>query len=226
MEGAVATPLHQRAWSLLSDHAVVLAGYDHGYEGAADLALRVAAIVALAAVAWAAVRGRSAASSSPALRAVLWLALVNVVVAVTALPHIPGNPRYLLFSILTVAVLLARLAAERWGRPLLAALVIAGAVGSWAQAPGTLRADAQWRRFVADLRGRGRAVVLHGFLPGHQDQLPLRRARRLLGEARAHHHRVFLRLSIGGGRRPRGGAHRGEHDRRPRSWSGGWSGWA
>ena len=80
---------------------------------------------------------------------------MNVVVAAVALPHIPGNPRYLLFSILTVAVLLGRLAAERWGRPLLAVLVIAGALGSWAQAKGTLRADAQWRRFVADLEAAG-----------------------------------------------------------------------
>ena len=153
--GEIATPLYQKAWGLLGDHAVVLAGYDHGYEGAADLVLRAAALAALAALAWAVVRSRSAASSSPALRAVLWLALVNVLVAATALPHIPGNPRYLLFSILTVAVLLARLAAEWWGRPLLAALVIAGAVGSWAQAPGTLRSDAQWRRFVADLEAAG-----------------------------------------------------------------------
>jgi hypothetical protein len=155
VEGEVVTPLHQRVWALLTDHAVVLAGYDHGYGGAADVALRVSAIVALAAVAWAAVRTRSAVGASPALRAVLWLALVNVVVAVVALPHIPGNPRYLLFSILTVAVLLARIAAEGWGRPVLAALVIAGALGSWAQAPGTLRADAQWRRFVADLEAAG-----------------------------------------------------------------------
>jgi hypothetical protein len=155
VEGAAAIPLYRRAWALLSDHAVVLAGYDPGYGGAADLALRLAAIAALAAVAWAFVRSRGAISGSPALRAVLSLALVNVVVAVTALPHIPGNPRYLLFSILAVAVLLARVAAERWGRPLLAVLVIAGALGSWAQARGTLRADAQWRRFVADLEAEG-----------------------------------------------------------------------
>ena len=155
VEGAAATPLYRRAWALLSDHAVVLAGYDPGYGDAADLALRVAAVAALAAVAWAFVRSRGAISGSPALRAVLLLALVNVVVAATALPHIPGNPRYLLFSILTVAVLLARIAAERWGRPLLAVLVVAGALGSWAQARGTLRADAQWRRFVADLEAEG-----------------------------------------------------------------------
>jgi len=153
VEGAVATPLHYKAWALLSDHAVVLAGYDPGYGGAADFALRIAAVSALTAAAWAAVHSRSAIS--PALRAVLLLALVNVAVAAAALPHIPGNPRYLLFSILTLAVLLARIAAERWGRPLLAVLVIAGAVGSWAQAPATVRADAQWRRFVGDLEDGG-----------------------------------------------------------------------
>jgi hypothetical protein len=154
-DDGAALPLHERAWALLSDHAVVLAGYDHGYAGAADLALRAVAIAVLTAVAWALLRSRSAIGASPALRAVLLLALVNVVVAATALPHIPGNPRYLLFSILAVAVLVARVAAEGWGRPLLAVLLIAGALGSWAQAPGTLRADAQWRRFVADLESAG-----------------------------------------------------------------------
>jgi hypothetical protein len=155
VEGAVTAPLHLRAWALLTDHAVVLAGYDHGYTGVADLALRVAAIAALVAVAWAVVRSRKQIGGSPALRAVLLLALVNGAVAAMALPHIPGNPRYLLFSILPAAVLMGRVAAERWGRPLLAALVVAGALGSWAQAPGTLRADAQWRRFVADLEAEG-----------------------------------------------------------------------
>ena len=150
-----AIPVHQKLWALLSDHAIVLAGYDHGYGLAGDVLLRAAAIAALLAVTWAAVRSRNAIARSPALRAVLLLALVNLVVAATALPDIAGNPRYLLFSILTVAVLLARLALEGWGRPLLAALVLAGALGSWAQAPDTLRADARWRRFVADLEAAG-----------------------------------------------------------------------
>jgi len=155
VEGAVSIPFHERVWALVSDHAVVLAGYDHGYAGATDFALRITAVAALLAVAWAAVRSRGALFGTAALRAVLLLALVNVAVAAIALPHIPGNPRYLLFSILTVAVLLARVAAERWGRPLVAALVAVGALASWAQAPGTLRADAEWRRFVADLEAEG-----------------------------------------------------------------------
>jgi hypothetical protein len=153
VDGAAAMPLHHKAWALLADHAVVLAGYDHGYAGAADLALRAAAVAALAAAVWAATRARRA--FTPAQRAVLLLALVNVVVALVALPHIPGNPRYLLPATLPLAVLLGRLAAERWGRPLLAAIVVAGALGSWAQATETLRSDAQWRRFVAELDAAG-----------------------------------------------------------------------
>lgn len=153
VEGAKATALPRRAWALISDHALVLAGYDHGYGGAADFALRLVAVVALAAALWAAMRAKSALT--PALRAAGLLALVNLGVAVLALPHIPGNPRYLLFSVLTLAVLVARLAAERWGRPVLAVLVIAGALGSWAQAVPTLRSDAQWRSFVRGLEEAG-----------------------------------------------------------------------
>jgi hypothetical protein len=153
VEGAVATPLPRRVWDLLADHALVLAGYDHGYGGAADVALRFAAVAALAAAVWAAIRAKSAIT--PALRAVGLLALVNVAVALLALPHIPGNPRYLLFSILALAVLIARLAAEGWGRPVLAVLVLAGAIGSWAQAVPTLRSDTQWRAFVRGLEDAG-----------------------------------------------------------------------
>lgn len=155
VEAAVAMPLSSKLWALLSDHAIVLTGYDPGYAPVADGLLRAAAILALIAAGWAAVRGRSAIAGAPALRAVLLLALVDVAMAAIALPYIPGNPRYLLFSILTVAVLLSRITLERGGRPLLAALVLAGALGSWAQAPATLRADAQWRRFAADLESAG-----------------------------------------------------------------------
>ena len=122
----------------------------------ADLALRVAAIVGPA-------RRRRGPPCAPErdlrrARAARWSSCWPSSTwwwPSTALPYIPGNPRYLLFLILPVAVLLARLRRERWGRPLLAALVMRGALGRWAQAPGTLRADAQWRRFVADLESAG-----------------------------------------------------------------------
>ena len=45
---------------------------------------------------------------------------------------------------------------RRRGRPLVLALLIAtGAVGSFAQVPPTLRQDAKWRGFVADLEREG-----------------------------------------------------------------------
>jgi hypothetical protein len=153
--GASATGEPSRPWSLVSDHALVLAGYDPGYAGWIDGTLRLLAVAALLAAAWALARARGAIRQTPALQAVLALLVVNVIVAAAALPYIPGNPRYLLFSAVVLAVLLARLAAERWGRPLLAVLVIAGAGFSWAQVPGTLRADAQWRRFAVDLEEAG-----------------------------------------------------------------------
>ena len=153
--GSGATSMPSHLWSLVADHALVLLGYDPGYGPVPDVALRLFAVVALASVAWAAVRSRGALRESPALLGVVLLALVDVFVAAAALPYIPGNPRYLLIASLLVAVLLARLAAERWGRVVLLAIVAVGAIGSWAQAPGTLRADAQWRRFTADLESAG-----------------------------------------------------------------------
>ena len=140
---------------LATDHLPVLAGYDHGYGRAIDAALRVLAVAALLGAAWAASRARGAVRGNPALAGVLALAVVNVAVAGLALPYIPGNARYVLFSALTLAVLLARLGAERWGRPALTLLVAAGAAASWAQVPGTLRGDREWRRFVRDLEAEG-----------------------------------------------------------------------
>jgi hypothetical protein len=140
---------------LAADHLLVLAGYDHGYGGTTDVALRLFALAALAGAGWALARARGLRRGSPALMGVVILAAVNVLVAGLALPYIAGNARYLLFSSLTLAVLLAGLAAERWGRPALAVLVIAGAAASWAQVPGTLRSDREWRRFVADLEAEG-----------------------------------------------------------------------
>jgi hypothetical protein len=54
-----------------------------------------------------------------------------------------------------VAVLLARLLEPRGRRRAMALLVAFGAISSLAQAPGALRADAQWRGFVAALQEAG-----------------------------------------------------------------------
>ena len=152
---ADAPPVHARAWSMLADHAAVLAGYDHGYGPAVDAALRLGAVLALAAAAWALAGARGAVRASPALAGVVFLLAVNLVVAAVALPLIPGNPRYLLPSTLTLAVLVARLAAGRAGRVAYALIVAMGVAGSWAQAGGTIRSDGEWRRFVAALESEG-----------------------------------------------------------------------
>jgi hypothetical protein len=76
---------------------------------------------------------------------------VNVLVALLALPHIEGNPRYLQFLMATLPIFIARLLDAPRRRWLMALLVAFGAAGSLAQAPGAIRADAHWRGFVADL---------------------------------------------------------------------------
>ena len=70
-----------------------------------------------------------------------------------ALPYLPGNARYVLFLAAPAAVLLAfALAADRRGRRLVLAVLMAPARSApWPSSPGTVRADARWRAFVADL---------------------------------------------------------------------------
>jgi hypothetical protein len=132
----------------------VLLGYDPGNAAVADLLLRLFSGAALLACGWAVV----AALRPPRVGAVtmlLVLLAVNAGLAVFALPVIPGNPRYLLFSVAALAVLLARALEPPRRRWMMAALVAGGAVAALAQAPGALRADAQWRAFVAELEAAG-----------------------------------------------------------------------
>jgi hypothetical protein len=90
-----------------------------------------------------------------ALRVLLLFTAVNLLVAVAALPHVPGNPRYLLFLMASLPVFLSCLLARGRLRYVLVALVGLGAVGSLAQAPSVFGNDAEWRRFVADLESAG-----------------------------------------------------------------------
>ncbi|MET0551578.1 MAG: hypothetical protein ABW221_00975, partial [Vicinamibacteria bacterium] len=134
----------------------VLLGFDPGYGDAADrvlLALAWCAVAAaLFAVGWcarAAVRG-----TDPVLRALVGWVLVNVAIAAAALPLVPGNPRYLLFLMTPLPILLAHALAGR-GRAVMAALVAFSALTSLGQLPGTARADRQWRAFVGALETEG-----------------------------------------------------------------------
>ena len=157
--GAVAQGpgLRGRAWAAATDQLPVLLGYDFGYGRAVDLLVRDAAWIAVALVllatilaAWAAVRERNGA-----LKVLLLLVAVNVIVAVAALPAIPGNPRYLLLSMAAIPVLLARALDDRFRRLAMAALIAFGAMGSLGQAVPTLRSDAQWRTFARTLEQEG-----------------------------------------------------------------------
>ena len=148
--------LPERAAGMLLDQVPVLFGYDPGNPGFLDPILLGASWVAVAIAATAVVSSLRAARRPDAVahRLLLALAATNVVVALLALPYIPGNPRYLLFLMAPVAVLLSRGLARR-RRVVLALLVAFGALGSLAQAPAAFRSDAQWRGFVEDLRRFG-----------------------------------------------------------------------
>ena len=139
----------------------VLMGYDPGHPRPLDLLMLASAWVAVAAavgsIAWAArVAWRDPA---PALRLLLAMVATNVAIAAIALPLVAGNPRYLLFLMIPLPVLLASALDGRL-RPVMTGLVVLGALGSLGQLPGTLRSDRQWRDFVAALRSEG---VTHCF---------------------------------------------------------------
>jgi uncharacterized membrane protein len=151
--GAVLGDLGTKLVAMVTGDWPVLMGYDLGYEPPLDGLLLafgwlgvVVAVVAVARAARTAVRTRS----RPLAVLLLFVATTLVVVAVT-LPHVPGNPRYLvcLMSVLPAFI------AEAFGcgrrRIVLFVLVAGSALASLAQLPDTARVDARWRQFVADL---------------------------------------------------------------------------
>lgn len=146
-----------RAARMATDQWPVLLGYDSGYPPVVDGALRALAWAAVGLAVVAVARAVRAARSEGAiaLRVLLLFTAVNLLVAVAALPHVPGNPRYLLFLMAPLPVFLSCLLARGALRYVLVALVALGAVGSLAQAPSVFRNDAEWRRFVADLESAG-----------------------------------------------------------------------
>jgi hypothetical protein len=145
-----------RVRGLLTDHLLVLLGYDVGYAVPVDVALLLLASVALGAcVAGAGLLLKEGRGADPAARAVLAMAAVNLAVAGFALPYNAGNPRYLLPMAAPLAVFLGRALARGLSRVLLAVLVVAGAAASLAQVPGAFRKDREWREFVAALERDG-----------------------------------------------------------------------
>jgi len=149
-----------RAWRMVVDHWPVLVGYDPGYPPVVDAVLKALAWAAVGLVVLAVARAARTARIAREEGAVAHLILllftaVNLVMVAAALPYLPGNPRYLLFLTAPLAVFLACFLARGRRRYVLATLVVLGAAGSLAQAPGAFRGDAQWRRFVAELESAG-----------------------------------------------------------------------
>ncbi|HET7747268.1 MAG TPA: hypothetical protein VFM29_08200, partial [Vicinamibacteria bacterium] len=91
----------------------------------------------------------------PEARLALLFLAVNLAAACFALPFIPGNPRYLLFSMAVLPTLLAVALDRSWGRPLFALLVALGAATALAQVRGAWDRDAAWRSFAAALEAGG-----------------------------------------------------------------------
>ncbi|PYQ53356.1 MAG: hypothetical protein DMF78_09165 [Acidobacteria bacterium] len=149
--------LLRRAATLVADHLIVLLGYDFGYPPPIDRALKVAAAVALVAVVVGIARAarRVRGESGRPWRLLLLFTAVNLLIAVLALPYIPGNPRYLLFLMAALPVFLADALAGGRGRALLAAMVAVNAVASLAQGAVTMMSDARWRALVKGLEDDG-----------------------------------------------------------------------
>jgi hypothetical protein len=135
----------------------ILVGYDVGYPVFLKWPMAAAALVGLALLAPAVARVFRAAMTTPASVDSLLASLVltTVVVVVAALPHLPGNPRYLLSLFVPLAVCLGRSASTRVGRLGAGLLIGLGLLGSLGQAPAALRADRDWRGFAADLERDG-----------------------------------------------------------------------
>jgi hypothetical protein len=150
--------LLERAAGIAADQWPALMGYDPGHGPAIDKVLLGLAWLAAAAVLFAtASAGRLAfRQRSPVLAVLLLFTAANLGIALFALPHIPGNARYLLFLMAPLPVFLAHTFGTTVpGRALLFALIAFGAVGSVLQLPAALRADDKWRSFVAALERDG-----------------------------------------------------------------------
>jgi hypothetical protein len=135
----------------------VLMGYDTGYRPAIDRLLLVLAWLGVGAAVFAVARAarRALRERSLPLGLLLLFAAANLSIALVALPHVPGNPRYILFLMSVLPVLLADALGTGWRRAVLFVLIATGAVASFAQVPPTLRQDERWRELVAGMEAAG-----------------------------------------------------------------------
>jgi len=151
--GSDGLTLGARAVRMVSDHWPVLMGYDPGYPTSLDRLVAGLALCGVAAAVFAFVKARGGPVS--VRRTLLLFTAVNIAVALVALPHLDGNPRYLLFLAAPVSVFLGQALCRGAGRWALAALVAFGALGSLGQAASKIEEDGAWRAFVARLEDEG-----------------------------------------------------------------------
>jgi hypothetical protein len=146
-----------RILPMLTDHWPILLGFNMGPTPFLERLSYVLACVAMAATAFAAgvaaVRARR--QTAGVLTALLAFAAVNIGVALLGAEHIEGNPRYILFLMTPVPVLLAVAFDSGWRRVVFVVLVAFGALGSVATFPPSVEADARWRGFVRALEREG-----------------------------------------------------------------------
>lgn len=150
--------LLQRLGLMLKDHGPILFGHDAGYPAALDALTRALAwlgLLAFLAALLAAARRVLAARRLAVDALLLAFTAANVGAVLLALPHIPGNPRYLLFLFAPACVLIARLLEDGWRRGVLFLLIAFGATGSLGQARAKLADSFAWQRFILELRQEG-----------------------------------------------------------------------
>ncbi len=147
--------LGSKLLALVTDYWPVLLGYDTGYPPQIDAMLRIASCVAGALAVLAIVLAVRRAPASRPHAVLLVFLVVNLAIAGLALPHVPGNPRYLLFLMAPLPIFLAEALGEGGRRFAFVGLVVFGALASLAHVPGTLESDARWRDFVAGLEREG-----------------------------------------------------------------------
>jgi hypothetical protein len=90
-----------------------------------------------------------------ALSILVGLVLVDSVIAFVALPQIPANPRYLLFLMSALPILLARFLGSGRRLWLFGLFLALGALGSLAQLPTSARGDRRLRELVGHLEEEG-----------------------------------------------------------------------
>jgi hypothetical protein len=161
----VGPSLAARVALLFRDQLPVLLGYDPGYPRLLDGALWGTALAATAVAVLAVGLGLARAWREPAgvLHLLLLFVVVDVAVGAFAMRHIAGNPRYLLFLMTPLPVLLADLLMTGSRRAVLGALIGVSAVASLGQWQAKRSWDVRWRGFVRDLEAAGVARCYSDF---------------------------------------------------------------